>query len=113
MNLRLREFLNTPWTLAGLALAIISIPRRISLRSGAIIITVKSFWWNKKGARAATMGQVVLLGSRIEGKDLEHELIHVEQFLKYPFIFPLLYGCESLRKGYRHNRFEREAYIKS
>jgi len=39
-----------------------------------------------------------------------HELKHVEQFLRYGFLnFLLLYLIESLRHGYYNNRFEKEA----
>lgn len=43
-------------------------------------------------------------------KWLRHELCHVQQFRRYgfmPFIF--LYLWESLKKGYRNNKFEKEA----
>ncbi len=39
-----------------------------------------------------------------------HELKHVQQFRQYGFAgFLLRYLVESARKGYRNNRFEREA----
>ncbi len=39
-----------------------------------------------------------------------HELAHVEQYRRYGTArFVLLYLLESLRRGYRHNRFEEEA----
>jgi hypothetical protein len=41
---------------------------------------------------------------------LRHELKHVEQFRQYGFLkFIGLYLAESVRVGYYHNRFEREA----
>ncbi|HTN17045.1 MAG TPA: hypothetical protein VL092_05135 [Chitinophagaceae bacterium] len=41
---------------------------------------------------------------------LRHELEHVRQFRHYGFVrFLYLYILESLRKGYRNNRFEIEA----
>lgn len=53
-------------------------------------LQVKSLWWRDwgyvKGARAVTIGHVVLLGPRIEYKDLEHELIHVQQHQRI-FVF--------------------------
>lgn len=66
-----------------------------------------------KGLRATAMGNIVLLGPNLEDKDLEHELIHVEQHMRYPLIFPLLFWLELYRHGYRKNRFEREAYDKA
>lgn len=39
-----------------------------------------------------------------------HELAHVKQFERYGFLpFLLKYAWESLRKGYRNNRWEVEA----
>ena len=39
-----------------------------------------------------------------------HELAHVEQYARYGFFrFVVLYLFESLRHGYRNNRFEAEA----
>jgi hypothetical protein len=41
---------------------------------------------------------------------LRHELKHVEQFRRYGlFRFLLLYGWESLKKGYHQNKYEIEA----
>ena len=41
---------------------------------------------------------------------VRHELKHVEQFRHYGFFrFIILYLSESIRKGYRNNRFEVEA----
>jgi hypothetical protein len=42
-----------------------------------------------------------------------HELAHVQQFEKYGFFrFVMLYLVESMRKGYRQNRYELEARSK-
>lgn len=39
-----------------------------------------------------------------------HELAHVQQYQKYGFLrFVILYLWESLKKGYRMNRYELEA----
>ena len=39
-----------------------------------------------------------------------HELVHVRQFRQYGFLgFGFLYILESVRNGYRNNRFEIEA----
>lgn len=60
--------------------------------------------------RAATTGHVILLTDKTMKNDLEHEIIHVRQYQKYPVIFPVLYYYETFKKGYRKNRFEDEAY---
>jgi hypothetical protein len=42
-----------------------------------------------------------------------HELAHVQQFEKYGYFkFLILYLAESIRKGYRQNRYELEAKSK-
>ena len=63
-----------------------------------------------KGGRAMAMGSVVLLGPNPEQYDLEHELVHVMQYQKLPFIQPFMYYAELVRKGYRDNKYEDEAY---
>ena len=41
---------------------------------------------------------------------LQHELKHIEQYKRYGYIrFILLYLVESIKKGYKNNRFEVEA----
>ena len=111
--------LNIPYTIIGLVIGVVSIPIKIShiynLRY-AIILNVRSLWWTfsyAKNARAATFGNVVLLGPLVEDKDLEHELVHIEQFMRMPLIFPLLYYWELFNKGYRKNKYEIEAYTKA
>lgn len=59
------------------------------------------------------IGHVVLLGPRLEDKDLEHELVHVVQYQRMPLIHPVLYIVELIRKGYRNNKYEIEAYQKA
>lgn len=43
---------------------------------------------------------------------VDHELVHIEQYMRYPFIFGFMYLYE-LRKGYWNNRFEIEAYSRT
>lgn len=109
--------LNLPWALPGLIAALLSVPRQIRLHRKplACVVTVRSFWWQTwlpgyKGVRATTIGNVVLLGSNLLPHDLEHELVHVEQYRREPFVYPLLYIVNSLRHGYRDNKYEVEAY---
>jgi hypothetical protein len=109
--------LNLPWTIAGLLCAVISIPYRIRFRAKptAIIFNVRSYWWyswlpGKRGVRACAIGHVVLLGPMEMTNDLEHELIHVEQAEREPLVRPLLYFLETMRHGYRRNKYEDEAY---
>ncbi len=59
---------------------------------------------------AITLGRTVILGPNapFDVGLLLHELAHVRQFATVP-LFPLLYLWESLWRGYRSNRYEREA----
>ncbi len=112
--------LNLPFTIIGIIVALVSFPIKVSAHAEpfAFIFEVKSLWWTgigyMKGARAAAIGHVVILGPHIESKDLEHELIHVEQHQRRPLVQPLLYYIEQVRKGGgMNNKYEREAYEKA
>jgi hypothetical protein len=112
--------LNLPWTIVMLAAGILSVPTKIQLhrKPFTIIIRVRSFWYyhwipSKKGVRAMTLGSLVLLGPKLLNKDVEHELIHVEQHQREPFIHPILNLIETIKSGYRHNKYEEEAYTKT
>ena len=110
--------MNIPYTVIGLIVGLISIPGGINFKKSpyAFIVNVKNFWWvigYMKNARAMTIGHVILLGPKLEDKDLEHELIHVEQHQRMPLIQPILYYIELIRKGYRNNKYEEEAYNKA
>lgn len=111
--------LNLPWTIIGIAVAVISLPKSVRIHRTplSLVVDVRSFWWQTwlaqyKGVRATTIGQVILLGRTLPN-DLEHELIHVEQYRRAPFIHPFLYVYESLTHGYRQNKYEVEAYQKA
>lgn len=110
--------LNLPWTLEFLILALISVPIRIKINREpfAFVVHVKNLWWAKgymSGARGAAMGNVVLLSPNIKKGDLEHELVHIEQFQREPLIHPILSALELLKKGYRNNKYEVEAYSRA
>ncbi len=110
--------LNLPFTLMGVIPMILSSPYHLKFITNpyAFVFKVKSFWWGfgfLKNARAITIGHTILMGPRLLKNDLEHEIIHVEQCDRYPVIFPILYIYERIRKGYRQNRFEDEAYTLS
>ncbi|MDB5237235.1 MAG: hypothetical protein JWL88_337 [Parcubacteria group bacterium] len=110
--------LNFPLTLIGVLVAMLLFPVRLRLNKKplALIFNVKkdSFGFGYlKGWRGMTIGHTVILNPRVEEKDLEHELIHVEQQIRHPFIQPLLYSIEIMHKGYRNNKYEVEAYDRS
>lgn len=107
--------LNIPYTLIGLIMSLVSLPEALDVKRNpyAVVLRVKRLWWAigyMKGARAVTIGHVILLSSKIENKDLEHELIHVQQFERAPLVYPILYYIELIRKGSRNNKYEVEAY---
>jgi hypothetical protein len=107
--------LNLPYTVVGLIISLLSIPLRVVFRTNpyAFVFHVKNLWWAisyMRNARAVAIGHVVILGPNLEDKDLEHELIHVEQYQRMPIIQPILYYLELLRKGYRGSKYENEAY---
>jgi hypothetical protein len=110
--------LNLPWTFIGLLLAIISIPKRVRFMDDSIVFDVHSFWWanliwymNAKRVRGTTNGNVILLGPLEEEHDLHHELIHVQQYMRRPFIQPFLYVAEVFKHGASpKNKYEEEAY---
>lgn len=107
----MRFILNLPWTLVGILVGVISIPRSASFQEGALVIKVLLPYPMR--IRGAALGNVVLLGPRELPNDLEHELVHVEQFARYPFIFPFLNTVEYVKHGYCKNRFEDEAYARA
>lgn len=120
MRSALAKVLDLPWTIIGLVVVILSFPKRFSLHRNpfSIIADVRSFWWyvwlpGQKGVRAMTIGNVVLLGPRLEKGDLEHELIHVEQYERMPLIFPLLELIEKVKNGNRYSKYENEAYARA
>jgi hypothetical protein len=110
--------LNTPYTLIGLIMSLISGAKKFRFFTAnfAFVVSVRNIWWDfgyMKNARAVTVGHVVMLGPNIEKGDLEHELIHVQQYQKAPLIHPFLYMIELFRHGYRNNKYEVEAYNKA
>lgn len=118
MRTLLASILNLPHTLIGIIIAVFLQPLsvRVNKKPVALVFKVKrdSFGFGYlKGWRGMTVGQTVILNTREEERDLEHELVHVEQQIKVPLIQPFLYVFEILRVGYRNNKYEIEAYDRS
>jgi hypothetical protein len=112
--------LNLPWTIILIVASVFSVPNKVKLhhKPFAIIIYVRSFWYyrwipSQKGVRAMTLGSVILLGPKLLQNDLEHELVHIEQHEREPLIHPIMNGIETLRHGYRQNKYETGAYSTS
>ncbi|HSX19249.1 MAG TPA: hypothetical protein VLE91_03895 [Candidatus Saccharimonadales bacterium] len=112
--------LNLPWSLIGLFTAILSMPKRVEFSKNppAVIFHIRSFWWYNwlvKGSRGITNGNVIQTSDKADERDRVHELIHVEQFMRWPFIFAFMILYEQLKGGVgpQNNRFEKEAYGRS
>ena len=57
-----------------------------------------------------TNGHIIQISPLEQDKELEHELVHVQQAIREPLIHPFLYALESHKHGYRNNKYEVEAY---
>jgi hypothetical protein len=107
--------LNSPYTLLGIISVLVCFPYSVNFHQNPyyFIFKVRKCWWAKfhfKYMRACCIGHVIILTDKTLKNDLKHELIHIKQQEKYPFIFWFLYYWETYKKGYRKNRFEDEAY---
>ena len=69
----------------------------------------------RKGIRGITNGHIISLNDEADELDLKHELIHVEQHMRYPLISGILFLFEQIRhwSNPMSNRFEKEAYQRS
>lgn len=110
--------LNLPWTVIGFVGAILSMPYKVEFSKNppALVFHVRSFWWyawlpGQKGIRGMANGNIVQVGKNFENGDKEHELIHIEQFMRTPLVHPVLYFLELLKHGVSpRNKYEKEAY---
>ncbi len=111
--------LNFPYTVFGIIFGLVSIPKNISFvtRKDIPVIVIKTRTlktvFTVQNVKGVTFGASVLRGPHEDAGVLEHELIHVEQYIKYPLIFPLLYAYQVFRYGYRQAPFEDEAYTRA
>lgn len=108
------SILNFPWTLLGLAVGLLSVPKGAKFSKTYFVINVRRLWLNeiymRRRVRGVTVGSTILLSDSADKFTLDHELVHLKQFQKYPFIFPILYLFELLKNGYGNNKYEEEAY---
>lgn len=110
----IKYFLNAPWTLIAIVLAVVSMPLSIFFRRNALVIRINSFWWHPaNGLRALALGNIVLLSTHIQSKDLDHELVHIAQHMREPLIHPFLSFIETIKHGSKNSKYENEAYIKA
>ena len=95
---------------------LLSLPQSIKIDKiqFLMVMKVKRLWINeiflRRRVRGFTLGNTVLLSDVSESNTYSHEIIHIKQFMRMPFIFPVLYCVESIRNGYRNNKYEEEAY---
>lgn len=87
------------------------LPPGVSVRSTRWIPAVGGIFGRMRGpAAAVTLGRTIVVHPevRLTRRLLRHELEHVRQWRQDP-LFALRYTAESLRVGYRENRYERLA----
>ncbi len=84
--------------------------REARFRRGGLPPLVGGWCLGAGSVAGITLWRTIWLDSRapLEPELLLHEIRHVHQFGASP-LFPLAYAWESLRRGYRHNRFEADA----
>ena len=68
-----------------------------------------------KGWLAITLGKTIFAARRLSEDELDHELVHVDQWREHGWTFPFRYAAASIRAvrsggdWYRDNEFEVEA----
>lgn len=83
---------------------------RIRLRRGGLPVRVGGWALGRSSVAAITLWRTVFVapGVALEPELLLHELRHVHQF-EASTAFPIRYLWESVRRGYRANRYEADA----
>lgn len=87
------------------------VPGGVTFREGRLVPAIGGVLGKMKGpAAAVTLGHTIIVhpDARLSRRLLVHELTHVRQW-EEDRLFPLRYALESLRRGYRNNRYELEA----
>lgn len=87
------------------------VPAAVTLRRGRLVPRVGGLLAGMRGpAGAVALGHTVIVHPDVplSRRLLLHELEHVRQWEREP-LFPLRYSLETVRNGYRNNRYEREA----
>ena len=84
--------------------------RRARWRRGGLPVRVGGWCLGQRTVSAITLWKTIWLAPEIapSAELLLHELRHVDQF-QGTMAFPVLYIWESLRRGYKGNRFEVDA----
>ncbi len=86
----------------------LNVPPGVTLREGRLIPAFGGFFARMGGpAAAVTLRRTIIVhpSAVLTPRLLAHELTHVQQWSEDAW-FPLRYTWESLRRGYRQNRYE-------
>lgn len=85
---------------------------KVKIREQSVLARIAA-WKLHSGKMAITLGSTIYLHNTCRGQFLSnkswlrHELEHVRQFQKYGLLkFIFMYLLESIRKGYRNNKWE-------
>lgn len=92
-------------------LADVELPEGVVFREGSLVPAIGGLLARMEApAAAVTLRRTIVVnpGVRLSRRLLAHELAHVRQWEEDP-LFPVRYTLETLRNGYRENRYEREA----
>ena len=84
--------------------------RGLRYRRGGLPLRLGGWALGQRTVAAITLGRTIFLAevTELRAELLLHEFRHVEQFAERR-TFPLRYIWESLRRGYRANRYEADA----
>jgi hypothetical protein len=88
------------------------LPPGVTVRRNRWIPAIGGITGNMRGpAAAVTLGSTIVVHPRvrIDAGLLAHELVHVRQW-REDRLFAVRYVAEWVRRGYRQNRYEVEAY---
>lgn len=88
------------------------VPPGVVFRAGRLVPWIGGVLGRMGGpAHAVTLRRTIVLNPalpRVSARLVAHELTHVRQWEADP-LFPVRYTWESIRRGYRQNRYEVEA----
>ena len=90
----------------------VELPGGVALRRSRLIPALAGRLARMGGpAAAVTLGRTILLAPGVEPTErlLRHELAHVRQWERGPYVFPFRYIAAHIRHGYGNNPFEAEA----
>jgi len=105
-----RVLLGEPLALSAAVLALYPMLSQARWRRGGLALYVGGWFLGRRSVEGITLGRTVFLApwSTQTPQLLLHEFTHVRQFAAVT-AFPFLYAWQSIRHGYRGNRFERDA----